>query len=218
MISGTPVEQVADYLEVHGYRRMKSPLKISGVTFDVSAALIGADKSTDLILVADTAFEKNENILRVVKAIARALDVARSSRPLTTIIVGPPPNTATHESLARVCRVLAIGRIDGGRAKQVFKNWLAVLTPLNISDPSSIIADPIAELEDGLVDEVGQELVTLVDVAVQGSHAVKQRLNELLGAKLQYASTNVDVGVQQEDATSAKEPEQDLQPLGDPEE
>ena len=218
MSSGTPVEQVAGYLVAHGYRRMTLPLVISGLTFHVPAALIGVNKSTDLILVADTAFDKSEKILRVVRAVARALDVARSRRPLTTVVVGPPPDATTHEALSSVCRVLAIGRIDGGKAEQVLKNWLAVLTPLNLPDPGNRIADPLAELEAGLIEDVGEELAELVDVAVQGSDAVKRRLNEVLEASMQRALAASGEPPTEQDTTDQSNIERKFQTLGDAEE
>ena len=50
MTAATPVDQTVEYLEAQGYRRIEAPLAISGLTFDLPAALVGVGKSTDLIL------------------------------------------------------------------------------------------------------------------------------------------------------------------------
>lgn len=186
MTAATPVDQVVEYLEAHGYKQLPAPLVISGLTFELPAALVGVEKSTDLILVADTAFDQDDKILRMVQGVARALDVARSRRPLTAVIAGPPPNAATVEAMSGVCRVLPIGRIDSGKAEHALKNWLAVLTPLKLPEPGASIADPITELETDL-DGFADEIAALTDTASQGSKAVKRRLNEILKTQLEDA-------------------------------
>lgn len=55
MMSATPAETVIDKLTAEGYERQPTPFKIANVTFDFTAALLGAHgRSLDLVLVVDT--------------------------------------------------------------------------------------------------------------------------------------------------------------------
>ena len=113
MTASTPVERVAEILAGAGYRRVATPLEIAGLKFELPAVFVGSSPSPDLILVADTAFDDERRILRKTEGIARAMDVMRSKRPLTAVLVGPRPSAATIDSMSRVCRVLPIGTIPG---------------------------------------------------------------------------------------------------------
>lgn len=183
MIAPTPVDRVAEVLTNAGYRRVATPLEIAGLKFDVPAAFVGASPFPDLIVVADSAFEDSKRILTKVEAIARAMDVVRSKRPLTAVVAGPRPSSPILEAMSRVCRVLPIGTILDENADATLRNWLAVLMPLNLPEPKSQIADPLSEIGaklDGLLPEIAQ----LVHLAPKGADAVQSRLHKVISETL----------------------------------
>ena len=69
MTAPTPVDRVAEVLTGAGYRRVSTPLDIAGLQFDLPAAFVGTSPSPDLIVVADTAFDQEQRILKRSKAL-----------------------------------------------------------------------------------------------------------------------------------------------------
>jgi hypothetical protein len=98
MNAPTPVDRVAEFLVAAGFRRLGTPLEIAGLKFDFPIAFVGSPPSPDLILIADTAFDNEQRILKKVESLARALDVVESKRPLTVVVAGPRPHSATLEA------------------------------------------------------------------------------------------------------------------------
>lgn len=182
MTASTPVERIGQLLSEAGYRQLPTPLQIAGLAFDIPAAYVGTNPSPDLILVADTAFDADQRILRKVEGIARALDVVKSKRPLTTILAGPRPRSDVMDSLVKVCRVLPVGVAVGGNESSL-QNWLAVLMPLHIPQPSQGIANPLGEISAHLQD-LDVSVAALVDLAPIGADAVQSRLHEILNEAL----------------------------------
>jgi hypothetical protein len=162
-------------LEAAGYKRRTAPLEVAGIKFDLPNVLMGSRPSTDLIVVADIAFDPEERILRNIQGIARALDVTRSTRPLTAVIAGPRPSPSTMEALTKVCRVLPVGLSEPGDLDASMDNWLAVLLPLKISDTSHEFPDPMAELG-SQVGDLNPEIGMLVGEAANGKVAVERGL------------------------------------------
>lgn len=181
MTTGQPVERVVAYLEGHGFRRLPGPLMINRTQFRFPAVLVGPERSCDLVLVADTVGVENDDIVRQVQGVARALDIARSSNPVTTVIVGPRPLQHDLSDMMDVCRVLPLGVIAQDEA--AIRNWLAVLTPLDQIDTNGIVADPIASLGQRL-EGVPQDIAALVGQAEHGADAVKAAFNDLLSVPL----------------------------------
>lgn len=179
MIAPTPVDRVAEVLTGAGYRRVSTPLDIAGLRFDLPAAFIGTSPSPDLIVIADTAFDQDQRILKKIEGIARAMDVVRSKRPLTAVLAGPRPSSTVLESMSRVCRVLPIGTILDADADATLRNWLAVLMPLSLPAPNASIADPLTEIASQL-GGLDPEIAALVEVAPQGADAVQSRLHALI--------------------------------------
>jgi hypothetical protein len=183
MTVGTPVERIGQMLEGAGYRRLASPLRIAGLSFEVRAAYVGTEPSPDLVLVADTAFDEQEHILRTVEGIGRALDIVKSKRPMTAVLAGPKPRAEVIEALSRVCRVLPVGVPSDGYAEAALHNWLAVLMPLTVPQPSEHIADPMGEIAAHL-QGLDPAVAELVHLAPMGPATVQRRLHELLSAVL----------------------------------
>jgi hypothetical protein len=148
MISTTPVERIARLLGDTKYARLPVPLKILKLSFDIGAAFIGSETSSDLVVVIDNVDRPELRMVQIVEALSRALDVARSRRSLTVIVVGPRPVLSTIERLSRVARVLPVGVITD---EEALRDWLAVLLPLTIpavaEPPGPVLQDASNEIE-----------------------------------------------------------------------
>jgi hypothetical protein len=191
MSASTPIGRIAQILESAGYKRVGVPLQIAGIKFEVSAAFVGTSTSQDLIVVADTAFasDSEKRLLRNVLAIARALDVAGSTRPLTVVVAGARPTASTMEALSKVCRVLPVGVADGSDLESALKNWLAILMPLHIPKPRQDIADPLGQVGWEARD-MSSEIAALIDLAPRGQSAVEHQLYEILKSALSEVETS----------------------------
>lgn len=179
MTDSTPVGLVTSALVGAGYMLLPDVLIVGGMKLDFSAALVNQNSSTELVLVADTAVEDEALLIRKINGVARALDVSRSRRSLTLVLVGPRPKTATLESLGKVCRVLPLGSVTGTNADIVVRNWLSVLLPLTLPQADGLAINPLTQVGT-LTASLDEPLQRLVDVAVQGESAVRQGLHQLI--------------------------------------
>lgn len=174
----TPTDRIVDALLSAGYRNV-SPLELAGLSFDFPAAFLGDERSLDLVLVADLAFDEPQSLLRRVESVARALDVMRSKRPITLVLAGPKPNRDVLDAMSRVCRVLSItsGRTED--AASAVRNSLAVLMPLKVARPSAATAEPLHKVR-LRAGEIEKDIGALIDLAPRGTRAVEERLHRLL--------------------------------------
>jgi hypothetical protein len=145
MTASLGVEKVVQTLTAAGYRALERRLEVASIPFSFAAVLLGSETSLDLIVVADTLDEQPRDIARQVTALAQALDVAGSLRTLSTVLVGPRPNTDILNALAACCRVLPVGTVTREQGREL-RNWLSVFSPLDIPKPSSAADDPLEEL------------------------------------------------------------------------
>lgn len=181
MTQGTPVERVVALLKTAGYREVPLPMIIGTVRFQFSAVLLGSGRAPDLVVVIDTIEESESRVRQKVAALSRALDVAGSRRPLTAVLAGPRPQSATLEMLGRVCRVLPVGTPVGDDADKALTDWLAVLMPLRLPDPTDAVADPLGELVRHLPNGTSTELADVLLAAVGGGN---QAVSEALQREL----------------------------------
>jgi len=170
----TPVGRVAQVLEAADFRRMPPPLQIAGLDFEAPAVLVGAPPSPDLVVVGDTTVQTVRDLQRTVEGVGRALDVVRSRRPLTLVLVGPRLESKAIATLARYARVLPVGEAADD---ETLANWLAVLLPLRLPQPAeSRGVDSLEELR-RTADADGQILISLAPL---GSEAVANKFSELV--------------------------------------
>lgn len=179
MTDSTPVGIVTSALVGAGYVLLPDVLIVGGMKLDFSAGFVNQNSSTELVLVADTAVEDEALLIRKMNGVARALDVSRSRRSLTLVLVGPRPKPATLESLGKVCRVLPLGSVTGTNADIVVRNWLSVLLPLTLPQADGMAINPLTQVGT-LAASLDEPLQRLVDVAVQGESAVQQGLHQLI--------------------------------------
>lgn len=182
MTVSAAVNRVVEVLLDANYRQLSTPLRIAGLDFDTAAAFVGARPSPDLIVVADTALEDERHIQRMIEGIARAMDVVGSKRPLTAVLAGPRPGWATVDAMSRVCRVLPIGPSVQGNADESLHNWLAVLMPLALPEPTAGV-DDVAEMASRL-EGLSEEIAGLLENASRGERAVRSHLQLLIARPL----------------------------------
>ena len=189
----TPVDRVINLLSAGGYRRISVPVIVGTIPFEFAGALLGTNRAPDLVVVVDTIEEPDARIRQKLAALSRALDVVKSRRPLTAVLVGPRPQTGTLDFLGRVCRVLPIGTPVGATADAALKDWLSVLLPLSLPDPSDAVADPLGELTRALPGDVSVDVrERLVSQATEGSEAVAKGLRDLLESSLKNNAEDED--------------------------
>jgi hypothetical protein len=181
MSDSTPVGRVSVVLEEAGYQRIVDDLRVGELKFQFQAAFVKAESSADLILVADIASESEMHLTRKVDGVARALDIARSTRSLTLVVTGPRPSRAALESLSRVCRVLPTGNISGADGIDILKNWLAVLLPLTLPQPESVASNALARVQASAYT-LNEATRKLIDAAQQGKGAVSKALYSMIDA------------------------------------
>ncbi|MBL8371860.1 MAG: hypothetical protein JNK28_10765 [Burkholderiaceae bacterium] len=181
MTDSTPVGRVATALEDAGYQRIANGLQVGELKFQFPAAFVKAKSSAELILVADIASESEMQLTRKVDGVARALDIASSTRSLTLVVTGPRPSTAALESMGRVCRVLPTGNITGDDGDQVLKNWLAVLLPLSLPQPESAAGNSLARIH-AAAKSMDESTKRLIEVASLGERAVSKELYSIIDA------------------------------------
>lgn len=179
MTTGLPSERVAALLVGAGYRRIDMPLQVAGLTFDISGAFVGVGHSADLVLVGDMAADGERKVVQQVEGIARALDVMRSHRPLSTIIVGPRPVGKTLETLAQVGRILAV---EEALDPAELRDQLAVLLPLEL--PATLSADRDLGGEDAFVLPDDPLAEALMEASKLGEEAVRDCFHDALNAAL----------------------------------
>ena len=181
MTDSTPVGRVTVALENAGYQRIVDGLQVGELKFQFPAAFVKTKSSAELILVADIASESEVQLTRKVDGVARALDIAASTRSLTLVVTGPRPSASALESLGRVCRVLPTGNISGDDGDEILQNWLAVLLPLTLPQPESVAGNSLARIH-AAAQNLGEATRKLIDVASQGQRAVSNELYSIIDA------------------------------------
>lgn len=177
MTAAVPVERVADVLIGAGYRRIASPLEVAGLKFDVAGAFMGVGHSADLVIIGDMAADGERKVLLQIEGIARALDVMRSRRPLTTVIVGPRPVGKTLEALAQVSRILAV---EEATDSADLRDRLAILLPLVL--PASLAADRDLGAGESLTLPTDPLAAELFEASKLGEDAIRMRFHAALSA------------------------------------
>jgi hypothetical protein len=176
-----PVSRVVSLLTTAGYRQRETPVTVASVPFEFAALLVGSERALDLIVVIDTLTEPEVRIRQKIEGLSRALDLIASRRPLTIVLVGPPPRAMIVEALSRVCRVLSVGTPTGAGADTSVSDALAVLLPLDLADATESVVDPFGEVRRHLLPtEHEEEVAQMLSSALDGPETVKQTLRTLL--------------------------------------
>jgi hypothetical protein len=174
-----PVERVVAVLEGVGYEVVDQPRRIGGVPFEF-AAMVAGQGSLDLIVLVDLAVDADdEPIRRRVEGLARALDLVRSRRSLTVVLVGPRRGVGLIQAVAGVARVLTVGSPSEDDEADL-RDALAVLLPLKVATEDEDTADEWAVARDRMVAEHPAETEAVLSVARSGKAAVDNALRDML--------------------------------------
>jgi hypothetical protein len=181
------VEQVVAFLTEVGYRQLNLPLTVASIPFDFSAALVGTERASDLIIVLDTVDEREEFAMkRKIEGFSRALDVAGSRRPLTAVLVGPRPRPKTLEAIGRVSRLLFVGSKPETDDLSLRDN-LAILLPLRLPLPEEITVDPIDALTAAVPPNTDTTVLSaVISATAESAVGVQHTLRSLLEEPFKY--------------------------------
>lgn len=183
MTYSNSVDQIVSLLANAGYKRVSAPFMLAGLQFDVSAVLVGADRSSDLVIVEDTVASTSREIRIRIETIARAMDALDSKRPITAILIGPRPSAVELDAMSRVARILPVGSSSLPDQGDALRNWLAVLLPLQLPPTGNRLADPLTELSDQL-DSNDAVISELLASAPLGPSAVRTVFHQIIEQNL----------------------------------
>jgi hypothetical protein len=175
----TTSESVIQILvEEGGYKDLARPLRVGSLSFDFAHALIAGERANDLVIVielkGDTA---DDNVVRKVLSLTRALDVLQSRRSVTVVLTSGQVAQNTVQSISRVCRVLPIGAPSGPKAIDIVREWISVLLPLAQPPPVETLIDWESDLRSSIpANAAGPLLEELLRAAPAGKLAVEQVL------------------------------------------
>jgi hypothetical protein len=174
-----PVKQVVGFLENAGYDSVEQPKPVGGIPFEFVAMLAGRS-SLDLIVLVDLAVDTDDRaIRRRVEALARALDLVRSRRSLTVILVGPLRGAGLIQSIASVARVLTVGTPVVGD-DQSLRDALAVLLPLEVVTEDDEASEAWALRREAIRAAHPNETEAVLLASRSGTRTVREALRDLL--------------------------------------
>lgn len=178
------IERVIAELRRAGYRELKQPAVIGGISFEFQAMLVG-DTSLDLVALVDTIVnEESDRVRDQVEGLTRALDLAKSRRPLTVIFVGQSPGLALVNAISRVCRVLVVGPSATASDKDLV-DAIAVLLPLSLSSAHDDPLDSWVEVRESILTaHPDPDIEAIFGASEDGASAVSETLQRILSAPL----------------------------------
>jgi hypothetical protein len=184
MTAAGPVARITALLGKVGYELIEQP-EVAGIPFRFDATLAVRD-SLDLVVVVDLAAKPDEGrVRRAVEALARALDLVRSRRSLTVVLVGPPPQPDLTRAVALVARILRVppDRDDS----DLLRESLSVLLPL---EPGGLGAESVVDV--GWSDTRRQLLKAnegivgpVLEAAARGDEVVSRAAADVLSAPIE---------------------------------
>jgi hypothetical protein len=183
MTAGGPVARVTALLGEAGYELIKQP-EVAGIPFQFDATL-AAGASLDLVVVVNLAVEPDEKRLRRgIEAFARALDLIRSRRSLTVILVGDVPDPGLTHAVAMVARVLRIppGRDEG----ELLREAVSVLLPFAAGGigAENVVDIGWSETRRQLLEADEGDVGPVLEAAARGEHAVRRAAANVLRAPI----------------------------------
>jgi len=187
----TPTTMVVELLEANGFQRVSSPLQVGTISFNLQCVLAGTRSSSELVVVEDRVEQPDEGILRrQVDALSRALDVIRSTRPLTLVLVGPRPSDVAVRALTRTCRVLHVGTPTSADDSAALRDALAALLPLSIPTHEVLTTHPLSMLKSRLGGASEPWVDEILVASETGVNAVTEALAVWLEDGLEAGTTS----------------------------
>ena len=168
-----------------GYKELPKPLRVGSQAFDFTHALVAGDRANDLVVIMEVRSDgQDEDLIRRVLGLTRALDVLQSKRPVTTVLTSGQTTPETLRTLSEVCRVLPIGTQIGKDADQTVRDWLSVLLPLEGPSSAEAVLVWEGDLTKALDSQEDQELVTKL---IEASHLDTEAVELAFAASIRTA-------------------------------
>lgn len=168
-----------------GYKELPKPLRVGTQAFDFTHALVADDRANDLVVVIEVRSDgQDEELIRRVLGLTRALDVLRSKRPVTAVLTSGQTTPETLRALSEVCRVLPIGTQIGKDADQAVRDWLSVLLPLEVTSSAESVLVWEADLLKALESQDDQGLVAQL---IEASHIDAQAVETVFATSIRTA-------------------------------
>lgn len=168
-----------------GYKELPKPLRVGSQDFDFTHALVAGERANDLVVVMEVRSDKrDEDLIRRVLGLTRALDVLQSKRPVTAVLTSGQTTSETLRTLSQVCRVLPIGSQIGKDADRAVRDWLSVLLPLEGPSSAEAVLVWEADLTKALAEQKDQELVAQL---IQASHTNAEAVELAFAASIRAA-------------------------------
>jgi hypothetical protein len=179
-----PIERTVKVLADAGYEVVEQPREIGGIPFEFAAMLAG-QTSLDLIALVDLAIDNDpERLRRRVTGLARALDLVRSLRSLTLVLVGPRPDPGLVQAIARVARVLTVGT-PAADDDPALRDALAVLLPLEVQTDDSRVDETWVEVMQQIGADHPSEGARVLAASNSGAEAVSAALRDILSEPIE---------------------------------
>lgn len=173
-----------DVLQAVGYEVQTEALRIVDLSFDFDRVLTGPHGHQALVLLVDQPELAVDALKRRLSSLALALSRTGSRRPVTLILVSPPPAQQDIDALRKLARLVAIDRV----AQEVtsLDDNLREFRPLDITDVSA----PLFEASDELKKALGSKAESpqarkLIRAASRGREAVEQAFQTLLAEAIE---------------------------------
>lgn len=183
-----PVQRAERALLAADFVSLGQPVSVAGVPFEFSAVMT-SERSLDLVVLIDTIqFGPEDRARRELEGLARALDIAKSRRPLTVVLIGKRWSEMTERAMSRVARVLLCEVVVGTQEQQdaAVQSALAVLLPLRLDiatdEPDESWSTGAREQLEKRLGDKG--LLKTLEAAPRGPARVKAALLEFLAEPL----------------------------------
>jgi hypothetical protein len=155
-------------------------MTVGSVSFQFDAVLVHPE-SLDLVILEATDVADSVGLPAKLDGLARSLDVLRSRRSITLVLIGPRPENAIVDRLGQVSRLLFADVPTGGDFETALGFALAVLLPLNVEPAPDEPAESWRTLAGGLRAQVQDpELSPIIAAAPHGADAVTRELRALV--------------------------------------
>ena len=170
-VACSPVEAVLEGLEGAGFQKLPKPLVVGGVPFDFDAAATGTDVSHDLVVVGGQDTDP-PRLVQLLSGLNRSLHRLKSRRPVSAIVLGARPETATLHELEDRARVMLIESREPTLTD--VQAAISVLLPLKLPETTRTTSGPLDELLTSLGDDATDEHRRLIDAARVGKEKVRE--------------------------------------------
>ena len=187
MTASEAAAAVTERLVQAGYQLLGRRVTVSSIPYEFDGVLLGPDGTLDLVLVVEVGPIGDPPRLRQkVEGLCRALDMARSRRSITTVLVGQPLPAALQAALQDVTRCLSVADVNS----EPLDDRLAILLPFDLPISAQAPVDPLGTLRQRLNLAMNDPRRELIAAAPDGAGAVEAVLARIVENSLADEGTS----------------------------